>query len=104
MRCVLLCILEAVRDVPFVIRGGRDDAPCAALYAGGDMLRGTLHARSLEGNSASWKVFEALDVLKVMYCVLLCILLCILDASEVMRRIILCMNEVVEGVLYLLRY
>jgi len=89
--------------------GGADgDAPCSTLYAGGcggralfagdtggDALYATLYA----GGCGRWVVFvEVLEVVEVMRCVLLCILeavdgaVCLLDALEVPEVMRLCVT------------
>src|SRR6266480_5189315 len=91
IRCMLLCMLEAVEG--WLLAGGA--TVCAILYAGGC------------GRYALFmEVLEASEALEVIRCMLRCMLeavegtFCLLEVSqvpEVIRRVLLCMLEAVAS-------
>jgi len=86
MRCVLLCILEAVGWAMF------------AGPAGGDALYATLSTRGCGGWFCLQDVLEVFEVLEVIRCVLLCMLeaaeggFCLLEVLEV-SEVMCCVRE-----------
>ena len=96
MRCVLLSMLEAVEGVLCSV-GGRRRCARGARGAGGDAQCAALYAGSCGGQAL------LLEVPEVIRCVLLCILeavegeLCLLEELEATLCMLLCMPEVVEG-------
>ena len=91
MRCVLLCVREAVEG-EFCLLEEQEVMRCELLCI----------LEAVEGGLCVLEVLEVPGVLEAMRCVLLCVLetvedeLCLLEELEVMRCVLLCILEAVE--------